>query len=109
MYGEIRDLFQKMEGKIDSAFQDLNSKLMNFEERVTLLEQNSPSSSSLSTSISNENSLDGKRKKRSPSELQVWMSFTMCHVYNLYNSSFKLEVCIHHLGMKISFIVMKGL
>lgn len=70
MYGEVRDLFQKMEDKIDSAFLDVNSKLENVEARVALLEQNS---STLSTSVSSKSSSDGKRKRRSPSELQVCM------------------------------------
>lgn len=71
-YGEIRDLIQNMESKIDSAFLDINSKLENIDSRVTLMEKNPPPSSNLSASTSTSgSSFDGKRKRRSPSELQV--------------------------------------
>jgi hypothetical protein len=69
MYCEIRDLFQKMESKIDSTFLEFNTKLENFDTRLTLMEQNPTPSS---TNTCSETISDGrKRKRRSPSELQV--------------------------------------
>ena len=68
----IRDLFQMMESKIDTAFSDFNQKLQDFDARITAIEQRPPiSPGSTSTPGSSSSSDDGKRKRRTPLELQV--------------------------------------
>lgn len=69
---EFRNLLQRMESKIDAAFSDFGAKLQNLESRVTSLEQNPhPGPSTPSSSSSGDSSVDGKRKHRTPPELQV--------------------------------------
>ena len=69
---EVRDLFQKMEDKVDTAFAEIKSKIDNIETRVSAVEQRQYCSlSSSPTSSSCEGSSDGKRKRRSQPELQV--------------------------------------
>ena len=60
-----------MEGKIDSLFSEFSTKLQNIESRITSLEQTSSPSSSSGTGSSDGSSADGKRKRRTPLELQV--------------------------------------
>ena len=66
----FRNLIQQMENKIDSAFSDFNFKLQKIESRMTTMENN-PIPSSSPCGSSSDSSCDGKRKRRTPLELQV--------------------------------------
>jgi hypothetical protein len=69
-FSGFRDLFQRMESKIDAAFSEFDRKLESIEARVAVIEQRplAPESPSTSSSSSSD---DRKRKRRTPPELQV--------------------------------------
>lgn len=74
-YG-LLDLFQRMENKIDVAFQKVHEKLGSLSERVLAVElmQKEIESSCVSSSVSSSpvsSHSEGKRMRRSPPELQV--------------------------------------
>lgn len=69
----FRDLIQQMESKIDTAFSDINSKLQNIEFRLSSLEERPPPSVPTPSSSSGDSSVESKRKRRTPPELQVYI------------------------------------
>lgn len=73
-FEKIHDYMQNLEFKIDAALNEFRSKLEGIEARVVSVEKtNTPSSSISSSSSDSSSSSECRRKRRSPTDLQVHM------------------------------------
>ena len=71
-YDKIKNYMQNLEYKIDATFSEFRSKLDSIEARVTSVEKNNTTSTQSSRSSSDGSISENKRKRRSPTDLQVY-------------------------------------
>ena len=70
-HNNLRDLLQRMERRIDATFTEFSHKLTDIETRVSAIEQCPSNPLSSPSTPSSSSSEDGKRRRRTPPELQV--------------------------------------